>query len=162
MKHIFSTSIILTLLSLPLSPDVLAQPPVTNQVLTLQVLEFNKLAIVSLTTLVGTIENETVHLRGLEAHAAVKLAWTSNGEEQKITVACVHLMPGTILRIHVREWKGSREVVYSSIELSDASTYDLLRGLSRSAGGCELRYSMRADERMENGEQVVIYTVTSG
>lgn len=164
MKKNNSISIVLTLLSmLSFSTEFLpAQPSAANQVITLQVLEFNKISIVSPTMMIATIDKESYHSRGLEAEAAANLIWTSNGEEQKITVACLHMFPGTHLRIEVREWEGSREITGSSITLSDALTYDLLRGLSRSAGRCELKYTLHASEIIGRRDQVVVYTVTSG
>jgi len=164
MKKTNSISTVLTLLSmLCFSTEFLpAQPTATNQVITLQVLEFNKITIVSPTMVIATIDKESYHSRGLEAQAAAKLVWTSNGEEQKITVACLRLFTGAHLRIEVREWQGSREITGTSITLSDALTYDLLRGLSRSAGHCELKYSLHASEITGGKDQIVVYTVTSG
>lgn len=164
MKHSFSIPTILTLLSLIVCPpeSLPAQPSAANQVITLQVLEFSKLAVFSATTVVAFLDDQSYATRSPETDRRARLAWTSNGEEQKITVACLHTISGVHLRVLVREWRGSREAEQSSIELSDALTHDLFRGLSRSAGGCELQYSLRAFQLPDRRDQVVIYTVTSG
>lgn len=152
----------LPLLLVSLSYSLQAQSPVVNQMLTLQVLEFNKVAIASSAWVEGVLRENAVHPNGHEMEAIARLVWTSNGEEQKITIACVHVLPGIHLTARVGTSSGNREVVHTFIELTDASTYDLLRGLSRTAGGCEVRYSLRTDPAFGRHQQRVVYTVTSG
>jgi hypothetical protein len=134
-----------------------SQRSATNQVITLQVAELNALSVSS----------QVVSLNfapvGREHNAATKLIWTSNGEDRKITVARREVPAGRPIYIALKPF--AQDAGFEKdIELSNSTTLDLLHGLSRSAGGCVIEFSIRsADDRMSTGaQQAVIYTITSG
>ena len=146
----------LFLLTLLLHPLAFSQHSVTNQIVTLQVVELNALSVTS--RLVSFVSS----MMGSEApSASTRLVWTSNGEDRKITVACRAAHKEQPLRIAVKS--SDYQVAGNDLELTDSTTLDLVNGLSKSAGGCVIQFSMGApDESRGKGFHALIYTITGG
>lgn len=150
-----STSLLLSLLFLSLPSN--AQPSAASQTITLRVAELNALSVThQLLTVSGEAKPEIRY----QASAATKLIWTSNGENRKITVK--KRTSGGVLTIKVEDVDGDHLFPQEARQLNDNATFDLVRNVSRKAGGCLIRFAaVSFDARNDDSLQNVIYTITS-
>ncbi len=164
--HILAKRItgIMILLASAYAPALVAQPSLTKQVLTIQVVELNKVGVgKSLVPLVLDPREESLR-RGSVATASTRLVWTSNGGFRKISVESRNASQSCVVRIKLDNIKGDPDASSKEVELQDKSTRDLLRGISKSAGGCNIRFSIfRAEqESIESHYHTIVYTIASG
>ena len=151
--------LILTIFS---SASLVSQRSVSNQVVTLEVLELNKVTVSNeLLALESPGYGDTMPEASVVT-AQTRLVWTSNGDFRKISVASKQASSSCIVRVNLQEMNGhigpKRE-----LELKDASTHDFIRRLSRSAGSCGIRFSVYMSDPRGTQAHVhsMIYTVTS-
>lgn len=125
----------------------------SRQVLTLQVVELNKLYLPSLWI------QPFQHSDSIAPHQ-FHLDWICNGEEKKITVA--KKTPGGSLLLRANVLSASGDVVESSVEIRVSnSPVDLLIGLSRSAGRCIIQYRFQEKEAATaDFADAILYTIT--
>ena len=150
------------ILSILNSATLLSQYSASNQVVTLEVLELNKV-IVSKQLL--ALESPLYYQSSSEGpvvSAQTRLVWTSNGEWRKISVASKQASRSCIVHISLQEMNGDTNARHQ-LELTDASTHDFIQGLSKSAGSCGVRFSviMRDPDGEPAHFHSVVYTVTS-
>ena len=153
MPKVFTTTLFLTLL---LASQAASQYSVTNQKITLQVVELNALSVTS-----RLISFMSSMMRSEVPTATTRLVWTSNGEDKKITVACRATHKEHALRIAVRN-RGHKPA-QDNLELTDSATIDLMNGLSKSAGTCVIQFSMGMPSEANGSDfHAIIYTITGG
>jgi len=144
-----------------------AQLSMSRQILTIQVVEFNKVGVgkslVPLDPLVPGPGEEFLR-QGSVATASARLVWTSNGGFRKISVESRNASQSCVVRIKLDNIKGNPAASAGEVELQDRSTHDLLRGISKSAGSCNIRFGIfRAEEESVEGHyHSIVYTIASG
>jgi len=142
---------------------LLSQASSTRQVLTLQVAELNKIGIVGSNF---TLVVDAVNPRTLDFIPALNtstiLVWTSNGENKKITVANSLNSPKFPLKLIAEKISANKAVGSSEVKLSDNATRDLIVGLGRSAGRCEIRFAATAGPEHGVGSEThtITFTIT--
>jgi len=152
--------ITLTILS---SASLVSQHSVSNQVVTLGVLELNKVMVSNeLLALESPGYSDTRQPEPSVVTAQTRLVWTSNGEQRKISVASKQASRSCIVRVNLQEMNGHIGPKHE-LELKDASTHDFIRGLSKSAGSCGIGFSvhMSDPEGAQAHVHSIAYTVTS-
>lgn len=137
----------------------------TNQVLTLQVFETNKIDInqraLSLVINQASLETgapvEAVNEDGV-------LVWLTNGENKKISVATNNASPRFLVKIHALDITGSSAVAAPEVILNDNLTKDLVMGVSKSWGKCKIHLSASAKVADGTGTDthIITYTITGG
>lgn len=144
------------------SATLLSQPSASNQVVTLEVLELNKiflskdfLSLDPVAVLESFAERSAVSGRA-------RLVWTSNGGARKISIASKLASPSCLVRVDLTAVQGST-AAKNRLELDDASTQDFIHGLSKSAGSCEVVFLVVTNdpEWVRPHIHAVVYTVTS-
>lgn len=157
-RHLTSF-IILSILS---SAALFSQYSVSNQVVTLEVLELNKVIVSNQLLALGSSLYYQDSVEGSVVSAQTRLVWTSNGERRKISVASKQASRSCVVHITLQEINGHTGV-RRQLELTDTSTHDFVDGLSKSAGSCGVRFSvfMRDPEGEPAHFHSIIYTVTS-
>ncbi|MGB2868906.1 MAG: hypothetical protein WBD36_10670 [Bacteroidota bacterium] len=140
--------------------SLLSQASQARQVLTLQVLELNKIDLSAGKRLRLTIDELSSQTAVLST--STKLVWTSNGESRKITVATNSTQPRYLLRVEPENVSVGSGVAASGVSFSDNSTHDLIVGVSKSAGSCTLKFMGIADVAEGPGTEshLITYTIT--
>ncbi len=136
----------------------------TSQILTLQVMELSRieLNVKALTLTVDQIVQEPLEVAPA-VNTTTKLVWTSNGENRKITIASSNPFPRFTLTAEATNLQESSGLSSGVITLSDNDTHDLVHDISRSSGGCVVRFEARAVVRQGTGMEtfLITYTITS-
>jgi hypothetical protein len=142
-----------------------AQQATATQVLTLQVVEANKIDI-SLKAVTLVIDQASIE-SGSPVEAVNEdgvLVWVTNGDSKKITVVSNNPSPRFQVKLQAVNVAGSAGVAAPEAVLSDNTTKDLISGISRSSGRCKIR--MTASAKVANGvgteTYAITYTVTGG
>lgn len=140
------------------------QRSVANQVLTLRVLELNKIDLSgsSLTLTIDKVGPDQV-TPVPAINTTTTLVWTTNGESKKITVARANPSTKFELRIIARGVNSRSGVAAPEVALSDNLTHDLIVGVSRSAGKCAIEYTANATPEQGIGREThtIAFTITS-
>ena len=141
---------------------LLSQHSVSNQVVTLEVLELNKVVVSNELLALESPGYNDFRPEASVVTAQTRLVWTSNGDRRKISVASKHASTSCVVHVTLQEVNG-RIGPKHELELRDSSTHDFIRGLSKSAGSCGIRFSVYTSD--PEGGQVhvhsIVYTVTS-
>jgi hypothetical protein len=137
----------------------------TNQTLTLQVFEANKIDISqrALTLVINQASLETGN--PVEAvNEDGNLVWLTNGENKKITVATNNAAPRFLVKVHALDITGSSGVAAPEIVLNDNTTRDLVVGVTRSWGKCKIRFvaSSKVSDGVGTETHLISYTITGG
>lgn len=140
--------------------SLLGQASQARQVVTLQVVELNKIDLSAGKRLGLTIDELSSQTAAVSTKT--KLVWTSNGENRKITVATNSSQSRYLLRVEPENVNASSTVAASGVSFSDNSTHDLIVGVSRSAGSCTLKFMGIADVVQGPGTEshLITYTIT--
>ena len=135
----------------------------TKQVLTLQVMELNKISLLGATPLLVNKVDSRDFAQLSATRARTTLVWTSNGENKKITVASSRSLRAGI-RVITEEMSPQVGVVSAEVQFSNNFNYDLIVGLNKSAGKCVIRLTSTssAEQRVERDTNVITFTITSG
>ncbi|HLF19874.1 MAG TPA: hypothetical protein VI704_03705 [Bacteroidota bacterium] len=141
-----------------------AQGSKTKQLLTLRVMELNKIDLVggSVMLVINNVDPKDLHTLP-SANAKTTLVWTSNGESKKITVATNGTSPKYSLRVAAENITPRSEVAASEVTFSDYSTHDLIVGVSKSSGRCVIRFTTVTSVEQGTGldMHVITFTITS-
>ena len=131
-----------------------------NQVLTLQVMELNKIDLAA--GLAVNSVDPTDFAQLCATGAKTTLVWTSNGEDKKITVA-ISGAPRDGLRIIAEEISPAAGVTSAEVRISKNSTRDLIVGVTKSAGKCVIRFTATsiAGQGIGTDTNVITFTITS-
>lgn len=144
-------------------PAMYAQGSSTKQVLTLQVLELNKIDLLgnSLTLIIDNLESQSLE-KAHAINASMTLFWTTNGEGKKITVASNTASPRFALKVVAQNVTPGIGLAAPEVKFSDNGTRDFIVGLGRSAGKCVIRFaaSARPEEGVGADTHVVTFTIT--
>lgn len=165
-KHIFPGIVFLIALAAIL-PDqrVYAQQGTSTQVVTLRVMELNKIDLVGgpLTLQINSIHDDAPQ-PSPAVDASTKLLWTSNGNARKIAVGSNIASPRFILKIEAEKSSSGAGIAEPEITLSDNAPRDLILGVQRSAGSCHLKFTAIADVEEGTGTEsrLITYTITGG
>jgi hypothetical protein len=137
----------------------------TSQILTLQVVETNRIDISqkSLTLVINqaSLESgapvEAVNEEGM-------LVWITNGENKKVTVASNNPSPKFLLKMHALDITGGSGVAASDAILNDNTTKDLISGISKSFGRCKIHLaaSAKVGDGIGTETYTLTYTITGG
>jgi hypothetical protein len=156
---------VVSLVFLTLGSALSQQQANTSQVLTLQVVETNRIDIsqksVTLVINQASLESgapvEAVNEEGV-------LVWITNGENKKITVASNNASPKFLIKMYALDITGGSGTAAAEALLNDNTTKDLISGLSRSFGRCKIH--MAASARVGDGvgteTYTLSYTITGG
>lgn len=143
---------------------LLAQPALTTQELTLQVMEVNKIDVSrrALALVVDHSSKATGEVFVVENQDGA-LIWTTNGSQKKITIASSTGSTRYTLKIVASMRDGSTQSTGPEITILDEQSHDLLVGLPRGAGRCSIKYVATASlERGPGSEvQTLTYTITA-
>lgn len=152
----------LSSLSILTSVTLFSQPSASNQVVTLEVLELNKIHISRDLLALEPVAVLEASAERLVVSGESSLVWMSNGGSRKISISSKQASPSCVVRVNVSAVRGSISAA-PKLELRDVSTYDFVRELSRSAGSCEMRFVVVTDdpERVRPHFHAILYTVTS-
>ena len=143
-----------------LSTNLRGQAAQATQVVTLQVLELNKIDLSSGNSLILTIasvepnQGEPIPM----SNSSTKLVWTSNGENRKITVASNNPNSRYALRVAAENVSAGAGSPVSEVSFFDNATRDLIVGVSKAAGSCTLRFTGSA--AVEQGAGVENHLIT--
>ena len=150
-------------LSLLTAGSALSQESSTNQTLTLQVFETNRIDISqrAVTMVINQVSLET----GSPVEAVNEegnLTWITNGENKKITVASNNAAPRFLVKVHALDITGSTGVAAPEITMNDNTTRDLVMGVTRSWGKCKIRFvaSAKVSDGIGTDTHVITYTIT--
>ena len=142
-----------------------SQQATSTQVVTLRVMELNKIDLVGgpLTLQVNSI-NDDAGEPNPAIDASTKLLWTSNGDARKIAVGTDIASPRFILKIEAEKSGSGTGVAEPEVTLSDNSPHDLILGVQRSAGSCKLKFTAMAsvEEGVGSESHLITYTITGG
>ena len=142
-----------------------AQQATSTQVVTLRVMELNKIDLVGgpLTLQVNSI-NENAGQPNPAIDASTKLLWTSNGDARKIAVGSNITSPRFVLKIEAEKTGVGTGIAQPEVTLSNNAQHDLILGVQRSAGSCKLKFSAVADVAQGIGAEsyLITYTITGG
>ncbi len=144
------------------SASLVSQPSASSQVVTLEVVELNKVMV---STELLMLESSGSDMTGAEDSVVTgqtRLVWTSNGGWRKVSVTSRQATRSCIVRVNLQDVNGHVGSNHE-LELSDASTYDLIRGLSKSAGSCGIKFSVQWSDPGVAEKRVlsIAFTVTS-
>jgi hypothetical protein len=147
------------------SQSVYSQQTTSTQVVTLRVMELNKIDLVGgpLTLQINSI-NDNAGQPNPAIDASTKLLWTSNGDARKIAVGSDMTSPRFILKIKAEKSGSGAGIAQPEVTLSDNSPHDLILGVQRSAGSCNLRFKALASVEEGTGSEshLITYTITGG
>ena len=137
----------------------------TNQTLTLQVFEANRIDISqrALTLVINQASLESGN--PVEAvNEDGNLVWLTNGENKKITVATNNAAPRYLVKVHALDITGSTGVAAPEVSLNDNTTKDLVMGVTRSWGKCKIRFvaSAKVSDGTGTETHLITYTITGG
>jgi hypothetical protein len=153
------------LVLLTLSSAVAQQEANTSQILTLQVIETNRIDISqkSLTLVINQASLES----GSPVEAVNEdgvLVWITNGENKKVTVASNNPSPRFLVKMRALDISGGSGTAASDAILNDNTTKDLISGISKSFGRCKIH--MAASAKVSDGigteTYTIAYTITGG
>jgi hypothetical protein len=157
--------IAVTLNGVLLWQSVYSQQVTSTQVVTLRVMELNKIDLVGgpLTLQINSI-NDNAGEPNPAVDASTKLLWTSNGDARKIAVGSDIASPRFILKIEAEKSGSGAGIAQPEVTLSDNSPHDLILGVQRSAGSCSLRFKALASAEEGTGSEshLITYTITGG
>ncbi len=141
-----------------------AQHSTAKQVLTLQVLELNKIDLVG-TNLTLTVDagDPSDLFQKPAVNTNTTLVWTSNGGTKKITVATSNSSSKFALKVSALDVSPGAGLTTAEVSFSDDATRDLIVGVGKSAGKCQLRFTAVANEKQSIGADahVITFTITS-
>jgi hypothetical protein len=153
------------LVLLTLSTAVAQEQANTNQILTLQVVESNKIDISqkSLTLVINSASLET----GAPVEAVNEdglLIWLTNGDNKKVTVASNSPSPRYLVKMRAMDISGGSGIAAADAILNDNTTKDLVTGISRSFGRCKvhLAASAKVSDGVGSETYTITYTITGG
>jgi hypothetical protein len=153
------------LMGIAVTQQVYSQEATSTQVVMLRVLELNKIDLVGgpLTLQINSI-NDNAAQPSPAIDASTKLLWTSNGDARKIVVGSNIASPRFILRIEAQKSGSGSGIAEPEVTLSDNSPHNLILGVQRSAGSCELKFTAIADVERGIGSEshLITYTITGG
>ena len=142
-----------------------SQQATATQVVMLRVMELNKIDLVGgpLTLQINSI-NDNAAQPNPAIDASTKLLWTSNGDARKIAVGSDIASPRFILKIEAEKSSSGGGIAEPEVTLSDNAPHDLILGVQRSAGSCQLKFTAIADVKQGTGEEsrLITYTITGG
>lgn len=135
------------------------QANTTSQVLTLQVVETNRIDISqkSLTLVINQASLES----GSPVEAVNEdgvLVWLTNGENKKVTVASNNPSPRFLVTMRAMDITGGSGTAAADAVLNDNTTKDLITGLSKSFGKSKVH--LAASATVGNGVGTETYTIT--
>lgn len=155
----------LVLLSLLTVASALGQIASTNQTLTLQVFETNKIDInLRAVTLV-------INQASLETGSPIEatnedgsLVWLTNGENKKITIASDNAAPRFLVTVNALDISGASGVAAREVSLNDNTTKDFVVGVSRTRGKCKIRLvaSAKVSGGIGTETHLITYTIIGG
>jgi len=151
------------LLSLLVSAQLPGQESSTEQTLTLQVLEINKIGINknAMTLVIDQASLETgAPLPAVNEESM--LVWITNGENKKITVASNNPTPRFLVEMVALEVPSSAGTPTPEIVLSDNTTKDLVVGISKASGKCRIKLtaSAKISDGVGTETHIITYTIT--
>jgi len=142
-----------------------SQTASTNQTLTLQVFETNRIDISerALTMVINQASLET----GAPVEAVNEdgnLIWITNGENKKITVASNNASPRFLVKVSALDITGSTGTAAPEVTLNDNTIKDLVVGVTRSWGKCKIRFvaSAKISDGIGTETHAITYTITGG
>ncbi|MBI4429916.1 MAG: hypothetical protein HY562_12455 [Ignavibacteriales bacterium] len=145
-------------------PALFGQTSSAKQVLTLQVLELNKIDLVgtNLTLTINSVEPGD-WMPSPEVNTNTTLVWTSNCASKKISVASSNASSRFALKVSTVDLSPGAGLTTSEVSFSDDATRDLIVGVGKSAGKCQLRFTAVANEKQGTGADayVITFTITS-
>jgi hypothetical protein len=149
----------LVLVLLTLSTAVAQEQANTSQILTLQVVETNRIDISqkSLTLVINQASLES----GSPVEAVNEdgmLVWLTNGENKKVTVASNNPSPRFLVKMRALDITGGSGSAAADAILNDNTTKDLITGISKSFGRSKVH--MAASATVGNGVGTETYTIT--
>ena len=155
-KEIWGT---VALVFLTLSSAVAQEQANTSQILTLQVVETNRIDISqkSLTLVINQASLES----GAPVEAVNEdgmLVWITNGENKKVTVASNNPSPRFLVKMRALDISGGSGTAAADAILNDNTTKDLINGISKSFGRCKIH--MAASAKVSDGIGTETYTIT--
>lgn len=164
--HIFLDIVFLmTLLVSLIAQPAYCQQTSSTQVVTLRVMELNKVDLVGgpLTLEISSVNDNTTQ-PSPSVDASTKLLWTSNGDARKIVVGSNIASPRFILKIEAQKSGSGPGIAEPELTLSDNEPHDLILGVERSAGSCQLRFTAIADAEQGIGTEarLITFTITGG
>jgi hypothetical protein len=147
------------LVLLTLSSAVAQEQANTSQILTLQVVETNRIDISqkSLTLVINQASLES----GSPVEAVNEdgmLVWLTNGENKKVTVASNNPSPRFLVKMRALDITGGSGSAAADAILNDNTTKDLITGISKSFGRSKVH--MAASATVSNGVGTETYTIT--
>lgn len=166
LSHIILNIVTLTAFTAILgTQSAYGQGATSTQVITLRVLELNTIDLVGgpLTLQINTINDNTAQ-PDPAVDNSTKLLWTSNGDSRKIAVGSNVASPRFILKIEAEKSGSGAGIAQPEVTLSDNAPHDLILGVQRSAGSCQLRFTAIADAEQGTGSEsrLITYTITGG
>jgi hypothetical protein len=151
------------ILAMAVIRTALGQKSITRQIVTLQVMELNKLDLVGgpLKLEIGSINDGAVQPNPA-TDASTTLCWTSNGNTRKIAVGSNITSPKFILKIEAEDNRNGPWTMEPEITLSDNAPHDLVVGMERSSGSCTLKFTALASVEAGVGSEqhLITYTIT--
>ena len=163
MKDMMTGSLRAIMLSFLFSVRLLGQQASTDQVLTLQVLEINKIGINN--NAVALIIDQASLEDGTPVPATNEdgvLVWITNGDNKKITVASNNPSPRFLIKVVALDVATSAGVAAPEVILSDNTTKDLVTGVSRVSGRCKIKYTAAAkiSDGIGSETHIITFTIT--
>jgi hypothetical protein len=159
MKRLVAVAITLALLGIVASVGLAAQS--ANHSVTVQVNAINELALTG-GNVTLTISTATAGQQPDSAtNSTCTLAWTTNQANRKITAATSLATQNFALKVLAQSVTGGAAA--PEVTLSNTAA-DFVTGVSKSVGGCTLRYTASATAAQGTGSDVhiVTYTLTAG
>lgn len=140
-----------------------AQGVSARQTVTLEVLELNKIDV-NLTSLTLIIQDADVQAGAPlpVTNTDGTLIWMTNGENKKITVASSNAAPRfnlSLAAVNVPQFAGTS---VPEVALNNAQTKDLIVGVSKTVGRCQIRFTALTQVGAGVGREtyVITYTIT--
>jgi hypothetical protein len=139
------------------------QEATTNQTLTLQVFETNRIDVTQRAL------NLVINQASLETGTIVEavnqdgnLVWLTNGDNKKITVASNNASPRFLVKMDALDITGSTGTAAPEVTLSDNTIKDLILGVTRSWGKCKIRFiaSAKVADGIGTESYEITYTIT--
>ena len=153
------------LVLLTLSSAVAQQQANTSQILTLQVVETNRIDI-SQKSLTLVINQASLESGGpVEAvNEDGMLVWITNGENKKVTVASNNPSPRFLVKMRAIGISGGSGTAAADAILNDNTTKDLITGISRSFGSSKVHLgaSAKVSDGVGTETYTITYTITGG
>ena len=153
------------LVLLTLSSAVAQEQSNTSQILTLQVVESNRIDISqkSLTLVINQASLES----GSPVEAVNEdgvLVWITNGDNKKVTVASNNPSPRFTVKMRALDISGGSGTAAADAILNDNTTKDLVTGISKSFGRCKVHLgaSAKVSDGVGTETYTITYTITGG